>query len=393
MKNKREENVLIAINACTKIISLFLGPFLIAYFIKISLNSMFYLSIYNIYNFVVLGISGLVIGIIIKKSFKIGMFRLGIILNFIYILAILLLRENILNHLFLISLLYGVSQGSYWLPLNIFISVKIANNNRTSYEVKKKLISTIISVVAPLFLGTIITTVNYQLAAILMLVISLIQIILSFFITSLPESDEHFRLFKVFKELIRNSEYRKMMMIEFLKGTNLSDGSLGIIVTVLIFNSFKTDLNLGVITSITSIITILGSYLYGRLYKNNRNDSKIIIISALIPVLSMLLLLFKTTNETLLIYNFCYVVFTNLLALIIDIRLFNISNSKIINKNYTEFWVIRELVLNMGRIFSFILLLIVCMINNLLYLNYLLILLTLTILVMGIITIKTKNYS
>ena len=80
---------------------------------------------------------------------------------------------------------------------------------------------------------------------------------------------------------------------------------------------------------------------------------------------------------------FCYTAFVNVLNFIISIRLYNLSNIKTIREeNEMEFWSIRELVLNLGRITSYILLFIIAKIG-IEYLNYLLISLTLTIIFMA----------
>ena len=93
MKDKKQEsNIIIAISAMNKVIQLFLGPFLTAYFIKKSQESIVDLSIYNIISYIILGIGSFIIASIIKNKFRIGMFRIGVILNYIYILTIIVLR-------------------------------------------------------------------------------------------------------------------------------------------------------------------------------------------------------------------------------------------------------------------------------------------------------------
>ena len=56
MKIKSESNIIIAIDALKKIMTIFLGPFLTAYFIKISSESMVDLSIYYIFSYLLLGV-------------------------------------------------------------------------------------------------------------------------------------------------------------------------------------------------------------------------------------------------------------------------------------------------------------------------------------------------
>ena len=290
MKNiKKETDIIITINALKKIMILFLGPFLTAYFIKTSQESIVDLSIYYIFSYILLAIGSFVVASIIKNKFRIGMFRLGVILNFFYILSIVILKEKIIHHLGLIAILYGVSSSIYWFPYNLFVINKVDNNYRTLYTVKAKVVSSIIGILCPILLGSIITATNYELTAIIILIISLIQIILSFLLTKEnEESLSKFNLKNTFKRLSKNYQIRKMFLVEFFIGMNISDGALVTLMTILIFNSFKTNLNLGIITSITTILSIIFVHLYGKIYKN-KDDKNIIIISSIIPVLSVII--------------------------------------------------------------------------------------------------------
>ena len=382
---KLEGNIIIAINAMKKIMVLFLGPFLTAYFIKTSQESIVDLSVYYIFSNILLAVGSFIVASIIKNKFRIGMFRIGVILNFFYILAIIILKENIINHLALISILYGISSSVYWFPYNLFVINKIDNNYRTEYTVKSKIVSSIIGVLCPILLGSIITITNYELTAIIILFISLIQIILSFLLTSEKENNlPKFNLKNAWKRLKDNEQIRKMSIVEFFIGMNVSDGALEILMTILIFNSFKTNFNLGIITSITTILSMIFIHLYGKIYKN-KEDKNIIMISSIIPVLSVLLLLVWRNNITIIIYNICYVVFTSLLTLTREIRLFNISDSYIVdNNNQSEFFAIREGILNCGRIVGYLILLFAGISESLLILNIVMAILTLSILVMGV---------
>ena len=394
MKNKKlEGNIIIAINAMKKIMIIFLGPFLTAYFIKTSQESIVDLSVYYIFSYFLLSVGTFIVASIIKNKFRIGMFRIGVILNFFYIMSIIILKEKIIEHLGLISILYGISSSAYWFPYNLFVINKIDNKERTQYTVKSKMVSSIIGVVCPILLGSIITVTNYELTAIIILFISLIQIILSFVLT--PEKENSlpkFNLKKTWQELKNNKQIRRMSMVEFFIGMNVSDGALEILMTVLIFNSFKTDMNLGIITSITTILSMICVHLYGKIYKN-RDDKKIILISSILPVISVFILLIWKNNITIILYNICYVIFTALLTITREIRLFNLSDSYIVNKNnQSEFFSIRESILNCGRIFSYLLLLFAGLSGSQLVLNIIMVLLTLSIFIMGLNIRKIEKF-
>lgn len=392
-KNKLEGNVIIVITAMRKIMSVFIGPFLTAYFIKTSQESMIDLSIYYIFSYIFLAIGTFIVASIIKNKFRIGMFRIGVILNFFYIMSIVILKEEIINHLGLFSILYGISSSSYWFSYNLFLINKINNGERTEYTVKSKIVESITGILCPILLGSIITVTNYELTAVIILAISLIQIILSFIIT--PEKENSlpkFSLKNTWNKLKKNKQIRKMSAVEFFIGMNVSNGALEILMTILIFNSFKTDMNLGIITSITTILLMICVQIYGKVYKN-RDDKRIIVISSILPVILVLILLIWKNNVTIIIYNICYVISTGLLSLTREIRLFNLSDSSIVDKNnQCEFFSIREAILNSGRAFGYLVLLIAGLCESQVILNIVMVVLTLSILIMGLNIRKIEKF-
>ena len=182
-----------------------------------------------------------------------------------------------------------------------------------------------------------------------------------------------------------------MLFIEFFMGMNIANGSIGTIITVLIFNSFKTNMNLGIITSITTVLSIILVIVYGKVYKN-KNDKNIVVVSSFVPLL-LLPLIFFSNNITLIIYNICYTLFTTLLTLTRDIRFLNISNSSLVGKEHrSEFISIREGFLNAGRIFSFILLLIVGLTASDLLLNIVFVFLTISIFITGLLIRRLERF-
>lgn len=394
MKNKKtEENIIIAINAIKKVMILFLGPFLTAYFIKKSQESIIDLSIYYIFSYILLGVGSFIVASIIKNKFRVGMFRVGVIFNFIYIMAIIILKEKIVDYLWLISILYGVSSSIYWFSYNLFVINKIDNERRTEYTVKSKIISSIIGVLCPIVLGSIITVTNYELTAIIILIISIVQIILSFMLS--PDNKTNLSKFnarQTFDKLKSNKQIRRTSIVEFFIGMNVSDGALEILMTILILDSFKTDMNLGIITSITTVLSMICVHLYGKIYKK-RDDKSLVIASSILPVIAVFILLIWRNNITIIIYNICYVIFTSLLALTREIRLFNISDSYIVDKNnQCEFFALREGILNMGRVIGYTMLLLAGLTNSRFVLSIVMILLTLSIPITGLNITKINKF-
>lgn len=388
---KKESNIIIIINALRKIIEIFSGPFLTTYFIKTSLESILDISIYNTFSYIVLAITCLMVGYIIKNKFRMAAFRAGVIINFIYILTIIILKERIIQHLWLLAILYGLFSGLYFMPFNLILGNKIKNEDRTGYEVKKEMISSIINIVIPIVLGSIITVTNYILTAVIILILSLIQIILSFVLKPLEESGEKFNMKGMIQVVKKNKDIKRMMLAEYLTGISVSNSALVTMATILIYNAFQTDLNLGIITSISYILQLIVIYLYGKRYKE-KSDKNIIILLSIIPMITLGMFLLYPNAVTVIIYNLYFTIFVNLIGIIRSVRLYNISNSGEINRsNQEEFWSIREVCLNLGRTTGFVILLVVGIIANSAVLNIVMIMLTMIILVLGIVLSKVDK--
>lgn len=391
-KIKTEQNIIIIMDAIKKIMTIFLGPFLTAYFISTSTNSILNIAIYYIFTYATMALSTLVVAALAEKKNRIKIFRIGIILNFIYILIIILLKEKIINYLPIISILYGISASCYYFPYNLFIINKVKNTERTNYMVKLFITISVVGILFPIIFGSIITITNYILTAVIVLFISLIQIILSFFITDNHNGDlEEYNLKKAWLELKKNKQVINCLAGEFFIGMNICNGALETVMVILILNSFKTNINLGIITSIATLLSILVVKIYGLIY-NKRDDKKVIIISSIIPVISLIIFLILKTNTTVIIYKFSYVIFAEILSLVRKIKIFNLSNSKIVNKsNQCEFNAIREVTLNVGRVTGYTLLLLAGLTQSAVVLNIVTIILTLSLLVMSINLTKVKK--
>lgn len=391
-KIKTEQNIIIIMDAIKKIMTIFLGPFLTAYFISTSTNSILNIAIYYIFTYATMALSTLVVAALAEKRNRIKIFRIGIILNFIYILIIILLKEKIINYLPIISILYGISASCYYFPYNLFIINKVKNTERTNYMVKLFITISVVGILFPIIFGSIITITNYILTAVIVLFISLIQIILSFFITDNHNGDlEEYNLKKTWLELKKNKQVINCLAGEFFIGMNICNGALETVMVILILNSFKTNINLGIITSIATLLSILVVKIYGLIY-NKRDDKKVIIISSIIPVISLIIFLILKTNTTVIIYKFSYVIFAEILSLVRKIKIFNLSNSKIVNKsNQCEFNAIREVTLNVGRVTGYTLLLLAGLTQSAVVLNIITIILTLSLLVMSINLTKVKK--
>ena len=107
--------------------------------------------------------------------------------------------------------------------------------------------------------------------------------------------------------------------------------------------------------------------------KYNKHNSKTVLnICCLSIIISFILLLFSINMTTIILYNLVYYTFVEMVVSISDIRLFDYSNKQPFSEELnSEYFIFRELFLNLGRILGYIILLIIGLMRNLEYLKIL----------------------
>lgn len=194
------------------------------------------------------------------------------------------------------------------------------------------------------------------------------------------------------KIILHDKHIKQVLMSEFLVGFNKSDGALEVLMTIIVYESVQTDLNLGIITATSSLLSIIFIYLYGKVY-SHKKDNHIILLSGVTPFFSLALYLIFHNSLTAILLSITYNILGSLLILTTDIRLYNTTNSAKLKQHnlQNEFLAIRECVLNSGRIVSFLFLLIAGLSQNQLVINSVLIILVLSILLAGLIAKNTTS--
>ena len=124
----KNTKLLLIVTSIRKIIDIFLGPFLTAYLFKVSINNIQTISIYNIFSYTILALISLILGKFLKNKYDMEIFRLGVISRFILLVILIILGENIINYIWLFSIISGFSTAALSFPLNLCASARVPNN-------------------------------------------------------------------------------------------------------------------------------------------------------------------------------------------------------------------------------------------------------------------------
>lgn len=344
--------VLILDQSIGKIINIFLDIFLAAYFYKISQQNILYLSIYNIIGWSIATIGAFLVANIIKQKDKVKLYRFGTLIKSIYIFIIMLLGEKIVDYVYIIGIMYGISISTTGFPYNMIESESISNKERSKYIGFATVATEIISLIAPILLGAYITFESYQCAAILIFVFSILKLILSFKIENKNVQKSRVNLKEFYTIFCKDSILKKIYVIEFFKGINRY-GVMSLVVSLLIIYQSNNELELGSWTSLFSLFTIIAMYLFGKYYKSSQK--RCLLIISLIGILgSFVAVFYKINLLTVIVYDIAYYIFMNIILKITEVNLFDYSNKEPFKTKFnTEYFIFRELFLNIGRILGY----------------------------------------
>lgn len=385
MKISNNAKRLIIINTIRKIIDIFLGPFLTAYFFKISTDSITIVSLYNIFSFLVIAVISIIVGSIIKGKYELKIFRLGMIIKFIQLMVLVILGKRVIDYIWLVGIISGISTITWSFPLNLLSATSISNEEKKEFVVYKTMFTNIVKVIVPVLFGSLISIESFERTAIIVLLLSIIQILLSYkleYEDIKQKPKQRLNLIQEYKKLKTNRNVIQLFKTEFFQGMTY-EGALDTSITLLIIIVFNTDFNLGVVTSIISGLSIISSYMCRKIIKPE-NKKTTIFVSCIIPLLCTIVLLIVTNKYTIIAYSMVYTLFIQIISILKDINTLKLMNSEIINNsNRVETFVSLEIILGIGRIISYILLLMVGILGEVYLLKILIIILTLCIWFMG----------
>lgn len=345
--------VLFSLRTLKNILNSFVNSFLVLYFLDMSDRNIVPLGIYKLVAIIAIYSVIFLTRNFSKSKNRANLMRIGIILDFVYFLTIILLKDKVVNYIYLVGLLYGLEEGFYYSVYNILESDGITNEERAKFAGTYTAIESILSIVFPLIFGSLISATGFLKSLIVVFIIVILRIILSFIYkdNNVPKGNktnmkEYFELTNKYKR------FKQMYRLELLNGIVYSEAAFSYIVTIYIIKVFSDSFSLGMFTSIFSVITFIIGILFAK-FINKKYYSSAIKISMIFTILSLFLMIFRCNSVTIILFNLFQTISKKLKDLIIGNNQANLSNYSKIAKEYkTEYWLSNETSLAIGRIIS-----------------------------------------
>lgn len=345
--------ILFGLRVLKNILYSFVDSFLVLYFLDISHNNILPLGIHKIVQVTTVYVVIFLLRNLCKSKNRVVLLRIGIILDFVYFLTIILLKEKVVDYIYFLGFLYGLEEAFYYSVYNVLETNEVSNKERTKFIGSYTAVTALLTFISPIIFGSAISALGFIKGLIIMLVILIFRIFLSFIFKdrNIPK-DKKTNLKEYINIIKKEEKIKQLYKVDFFNGLTYSSGAVTTIITIYIIKIFSTSISLGIFTAIFNIITSILGVLFAKYIKKQHYKS-IIKVSMFFTITFLLIMIYKCNMITVVVFNLFQTFSKNLVDLINTNSKYNMANLKTIKKEYkVEYWIGIETALFLGRVIS-----------------------------------------
>lgn len=309
-KLNKNQNCLLAVHMIRIMLELFTSTFLTSHIISLNPDNIFGSGLFNV---AILFISQYVAYIIIysinsyfvDKSNRVNFLRIGIFVNACFLIAIVLWGEIIANWIVLAGAICGISNAFYYSSFNVMKNELVNRIYMKKFSILTTVITNLINVVVPTVLGLLIDISSYSTIAIYVIIIIVIQFVISLFIKYKKPEGSKLEVKEYLKYLKNTPEDRKKIKYTYYNALLAGiKTTYKIVIIILTIFAFKTNLSLGILSSIFSLITIGLLMLYRRAEDKPKTNKLLIYLTVgTLPLICTIIFMIWTNKATFIILN------------------------------------------------------------------------------------------
>ena len=309
-KLNKNQTSLLSVHMIRIILELFTSTFLTSHIISLDLDNIFGSGLFNV---AILYISQYVAYILVyvinsyfvDRSNRVSFLRVGIFVNACFLIAIVLWGEIIAHWIVLAGAICGISNAFYYSSFNVMKNELVNRIYMKKFSILTTVITNLINVVVPTILGLVIDVSSYSTIAIYVIAIIIIQFIISLFIKYKKPEGSKLEVKKYLSYLKNTPEDRKKIKYTYYNGILAGiKTTYKIVIIILTIFAFKTNLSLGILSSIFSLITIGLLMLYRKAEDKPKTNKLFIYLTVgTLPLICTIIFMIWTNKATFIILN------------------------------------------------------------------------------------------
>jgi YQGE family putative transporter len=329
-------------------------------FIWRSTSSLYTVVVYNIGFIILLPVGFYINGLLLKRYKIVYLYLAGLIVTSLAIAITILLSGGTILHFLLYGGLYGFGAGIYWANRNFLSFQETESSHRNYFYSIASILNSLISLLVTFFTGWLIVLGEHSglykpvTAYWVFSVLAVVVMVYSGYV--LLKTDYHSPRVKSIFKLKISEEWNMVRLVSFNLG--ILEGIGFFLPTVLILFYLGDEGVLGTISTVVTLFIAFLTYLYGRLSKHHHRKPVYFISLSLNIIFSFCLLIL---GQPFNIY--IYVLFAGVATifqwLTIDPILLDLMDRETNDEMDNQYMFVfdKELFLNIGRLLSVIILL------------------------------------
>lgn len=283
-----------------KFIRVFFSLFFNIYILKIVNNDLSFIIKYTLFGVIAeFIICYIILKFINSKNAK-TIFKASFPLLILSIVLLLIFKEKIVNYIFLFKILERLSESCYYIPYELIVIGSNNNKTMSSFFANINILSSIATIVTPIFSGFIIQKFSYYMVFAILIIEGFVIIGISLKIKDFTVSDKKLELKKFFK-IIKNKKYMLDIYECMFYRKLSSQGAITELLPIILFLRLGTELDLGTYNSLFAIISIISLQIL-KMINNKKIKKGFYPYLAIIIFLSSILVVYNSSFTTLLIY-------------------------------------------------------------------------------------------
>ncbi len=343
---------------------IFASTFMVSFIISINADAPLSVSVnqiaqYYIAFYLFLGLGSFLMSYLVDRSNRVWYYRLGVFLVGGFIVLIIFLGKDIAKMAFLAGSLYGIALGIYYASYNVMKIEMVPRAHADKFIVVYQVLNKSCNMIFPILLGLLIDNSTFVTVSFYVLAFVAIQLILTIFIKSKRPENSSFEPIKYIKTLVKDKSYdikriKNFYPVIFSYGLTTIGST---IVSLLTVYTFKTNLNLGLFTALFSFTSFMALLLFKRFTKEGHRKVLYIIFS-IISILASVIVAIIIEKWSYLIFNGCISLVHCITAYTSDYQRTVILKKTGQYDNIAEHQVLTEIVINLARVITFVILLV-----------------------------------
>jgi YQGE family putative transporter len=335
-------------------------------FLSIVIFSNLFINLFlwtSVQDFRILGKYNLIVSGFIFVGFLVGTYLIrikdirssflsAIILMLLVFLLLIFKGNAIIDRILPLGFLYGSSLGMYFASYNLVSFFQTGNQDRDLFFGWEQIVNRLISLVTPFLFSILVLWIGYQGAFVS---VSLILLVALAFTFTVPRITTDFRLGNLRYQDVWK-EYRGVLLS--ITGFGFIQSWIQIAASVLLFTFLLDETKVGIWNSVFASVGIVMGYWMGRAM-HERNRRQWSLVGAALLFLSVFVMLFPNIR-TVLIFNVLAVIAIPMIWLPITVvhynRISDLSCPSVENCEIglsSHYLVVREFMVNIGRIIFF----------------------------------------